>query len=215
MAEGPLIGQAVEVRARGLVLRGVVCSASGAHILVSLGPLPSGPPELPVESAVKLRYATTLGLHELSSHVVSLGGRDNVTLTVAHSSEGQTIQRRNFYRVSACLSVSVNVAHSATAQGFADARAITQDISAGGMRLETALRAGLGDQLELVVQTPLNFRRSLPPELACRGRVVRILEEALRGERYASLGVEFKFELERERDRWVQLSFDLQRKVQF
>jgi hypothetical protein len=214
MADGPLIGQAVEVRARGLILPGVVYSAGGPHILLSLGPCPDGPPALAVESAVKLRYATTLGLHELSTYVVSLGGNDNVTLALANTAEGHTIQRRNFFRVSACLSVAVNVAHSETAQGFADARAITQDISAGGMRLETALRAGLGDQLELVVQTPRNFRRYLPPELACRGRVVRILQEALRGAHYASLGVEFKFELERDRDRWVQLSFDLQRGVQ-
>jgi hypothetical protein len=209
MAEGPLIGQAVQVRARNLVLPAVVYSAAGPHILLSLGPLPEIPAALTIEASIKLRYATSLGLHELSTFIVSVGGKENVTLSLAHTREGQTIQRRNFFRVPACLSVAVNFARN----GYADGRAITQDISAGGMRLETALHAALGDQLQLVVQTPRNFRRNLPPELTCRGRVVRVLEEALRGAQYSSLGVEFAFELERERDRWVQLSFDLQRGV--
>jgi hypothetical protein len=97
--------------------------------------------------------------------------------------------------------------------GGQDGRAITEDISAGGMRVETILPLAAGDRVRITVETPRGVRKALPDTMVCHARVVRV-EQVTRGHRLlSSAGLEFVFHNEDERDRWVQLTFDLQRGV--
>jgi c-di-GMP-binding flagellar brake protein YcgR len=126
------------------------------------------------------------------------------------------VQRRRYFRVSAALAVRLTVVHSPSGAsvGNHDARTITRDISAGGMCLETSARVTVGDELTVVVETPRGLRKTLPAELPARVRVLRVQETSRSRRTLYVLGVELILAAERERDRWVQLSFDLQRGVQ-
>jgi len=138
-----------------------------------------------------------------------------VTLALARLTDVSTSQRRQFFRVSASL-VSILVVSATRGQlvGKEDARAVTQDISAGGMRVETTLPLALDDELRVTVHTPRGMRRTLPDTLACDARVVRAEQVIRRNRKLWSAGLQFMFATESERDRWVQLTFDLQRGVQ-
>jgi c-di-GMP-binding flagellar brake protein YcgR len=98
--------------------------------------------------------------------------------------------------------------------GKEDQRAITQDLSAGGMRVDTTLMLAVGDQVRVTVHTPRGLRKNLPDLLVCEAKVVRAEQIIRRNRKLCSAGLQFQFATESERDRWVQLTFDLQRGVQ-
>jgi c-di-GMP-binding flagellar brake protein YcgR len=215
VAHPMLVGQGVELEFPGhpdLAFAAVVIASGGEQIMLSVAgpaPLPSG---VGPGTAVVVRFATALGLHRFRTSLVAVSTGRHVTMSVSRTPKTEVIQRRRFFRVPACLSAAVIVMRSeASVEGEADSRALTQDISAGGLRVDTVLPVLVGDRLWVAVETPQGFRRALPPELGCEARVVRV-QEAIRQHRpIASLGVEFLFLYESERDRWVQLAFHLQR----
>lgn len=195
----------------------LVFGAPEREYLLTLPALAVVPPGLIDGARVTIRFATKTGLCEVASHVLRVtAGAKGLNVAVARTARVETIQRRRFFRVPACLNVSFRVQASDIAEhlGLTDDKALTQDLSAGGMRIETTVAVGHGDRLEVRVQTPKGFRRSLPPQLSTEALVVRIEEGVRRFQRLFIIGVEFHFRAENERDKWVQLAFDLQRGVQ-
>jgi c-di-GMP-binding flagellar brake protein YcgR len=135
-----------------------------------------------------------------------------VTLALARLARVETIQRRQFFRISASLlaplSRAVPLDGSAPAH---DPRAVTLDISAGGLRADTTLALAVGDQVGVAIHTPRGLRGTLPPELVCAGTIVRVEDVQRRNRKLLCVGIKFLFEAERDRERWVQLTFKLQR----
>jgi hypothetical protein len=181
--------------------------------LTNIAALPAG---LEVGRQVWIRFSNALGLHQTRCAISRVTPGKALVVALARAPQVETVQRRKFFRVPAALSVRFDVLTSAIpeATGKVEPRGLAQDISAGGIRLESSLLLAVGDWLHVTVQVPRGFRRQLPAELACEARVVRVLELRARNKIAYGLGLEFEFASESERDRWVHLTFDLQRGVQ-
>jgi hypothetical protein len=219
VAEGLLVGQALELLVDGDP--GPACAAfvfgtTAREILLTLGHGQKAPAHLVAGAWVTLRFSTTMGLHEARTRVLTVAHDRTVKLGIAQVDRPTIVQRRLYFRVAAALAAQVTVAESASADrvGAKDPKAVTRDISAGGVCLETSLSVSLWDVLAISLETPRAFRKSLPAELACTGRVLRIQETTRSGRTLYLVGVEMVIVAERDRDRWVQLTFDLQRGVQ-
>jgi c-di-GMP-binding flagellar brake protein YcgR len=180
--------------------------------------LPSGvvePPALLAGAPATVSFVTSLGLHQGRSTVLRVQSGRIVAIALARLTSINTSQRRQFFRVSASLVTLLVVGPTrATSLGKEDARAMTQDLSAGGMRLDTVLPLAVDDQVRVTVHTPRGLRKNLPDTLTCDARVVRAEQVIRRNRKVCSVGLQFLFATEGERDRWVQLTFDLQRGVQ-
>jgi hypothetical protein len=210
------VGQAVELEVDGtrprLKLPALVQSSELGECVLSL-PMTDCPPEpLVPDAPVTLRFGTSMGHHEVRSSVVEVipGKRVDVVLGAFHSE--RTAQRRSHFRTSANLAVELSVLASKTAKlGEQDRRAISLDISGGGMRVETALTVALEDRLGVVVRVPQKLHTALPPVLICEARVVRIEPIIRRGLDLFRVALQFSIRREPERDPFVRLTMDLER----
>jgi hypothetical protein len=218
VSEQLLVGQAVELDLDGAVppvkVVGVVAAIPPREILLSLISGATAPPALMAGVPVTVSYATSLGLHQARTSVLRVAPGRAVAVALARLSGVSTSQRRQFFRVPASLVTHLVVAAHGTALAKDDARALTQDLSAGGMRVDTVLALVVGEQVRVTVQTPRGLRNHLPDTLVCEARVVRVEQVLRRHRKLCSAGLQFLFSTESERDRWVQLTFDLQRGVQ-
>jgi c-di-GMP-binding flagellar brake protein YcgR len=214
-----LVGQAVELDIEGteqpVRVMGVVVAMPPREVLLSLASGVMAPPALQPGVQVTVTFATTLGLHEGRTTVVRVAPSHAVAVALARFSAVRTSQRRQFFRVQASLVVRLLVtsSHAATA-AKEDARALSQDLSGGGMRVDTILPLVAGDLVKATVEVPRGLRKHLPAEMTCDAKVVRVDPIVRRHRKMHSAGLQFQFTSESERDRWVQLTFDLQRGVQ-
>jgi c-di-GMP-binding flagellar brake protein YcgR len=190
-----------------------VLGTAAREYLLTLSGEGGAPPALRAGQGVTVTFTTTMGLHAARTSVLRITAGKTVVVAIAPFGTVDTQQRRHYFRPVATLPVSVAVTSSALpgSVGKEDPRAVTHDVSPGGLRLETALPVARGDRLTVTVQTPRSVRRSLPAALSCEAVVVRVEPVARRNQNLFSAGVEFQFAAERERDRWVQLTFELQR----
>jgi hypothetical protein len=214
-----LVGQAVELDVVGATpparVLGVVIAMPPREVLLSLASGAVAPPALQPGVEVAVSFATTLGLHQARTAVLRVAPGRTVAVVIARFNAVSTSQRRQFFRVAASLVTTVVVgATRASSLGKEDPRALTQDLSGGGMRVDTTLALGVGDHVKVTVETPRGLRKYLPDRLSCEAQVVRVESVMRRNRKMFSVGLQFIFATESERDRWVQLTFDLQRGVQ-
>jgi hypothetical protein len=219
VSEQLLVGQAVSIGIDGaeppVNVVGAVVAIPPREILLSLASGAVAPPQLQPGASVTISFATTLGLHQGRTTVLRVLPGRAVSIALARLGSVTTSQRRQFFRVAASLVTLVVVGPAGgAAVGKEDARAVSVDISAGGMRVDTTLALTVGDQVRLSVETPRGLRKYLPDTLVCDARVVRVEHVLRRHRKLTSVGLQFQFATESERDRWVQLTFDLQRGVQ-
>jgi c-di-GMP-binding flagellar brake protein YcgR len=155
-----------------------------------------------------------MGLHQGRTSVLRVAPGRTVALALARFVEIRTAQRRQFFRVPASLVAALVVSspHAATT-AKEDLRALTQDLSGGGMRVDTVLPLAVGDLVKVTVEIPRGMRKYLPAEMSCEARVVRVDAVVRRSRKLFCAGLQFQFATENERDRWVQLTFDLQRGI--
>lgn len=216
MQEQLLVGQAVELAGDGAPpVIVVVVAITMREILLNVAPGATLPEGLTPGVPVTLSFSTTLGFHRARSSLVRISSGKNPVVAVARVDTVTTVQRRQFFRVSATLSTTLLVTGGRVAMvGKEDARALTQDISAGGMRVDTNLALALTDRVKVTLETPRGFRKSLPAQLVCDADVMRVESAVRRNRKVTCVGLRFAFASENDRDRWVQLTFDLQRGVQ-
>jgi c-di-GMP-binding flagellar brake protein YcgR len=217
VSEQLLVGQAVELHVDGatppMPLTGVVAALPSTEIVVSL---PSGaviPPALQAGVGVTIAFATTMGLHQARSSVLRVSFARIISVALARFADIKVSQRRQFFRVPASLVTVMVVRANQVGLTGKEERTLTQDVSGGGLRLETTLPVTIGDRVQITLQTPRGFRKHLPSEMSCEAKVVRVEQVTRRNRKLLSVGLQFVFATESERDRWVQLSFDLQRGV--
>lgn len=222
MSDQLLVGQAValdvldgpdaDLPAR---VMGVVIAMPPREILLSLASGAVAPPALQPGVTVQVSFSTTLGLHQARTTVLRVAPGRTVAVVIQRFNEVSTSQRRQFFRVTASLVTLLVVgSHKGTPVGKEDNRALTQDLSGGGMRVDTTLALSVGDRVKVTVETPRGLRKYLPDRLSCEAQVVRVEPVIKRNRKLNSIGLQFQFATESERDRWVQLTFDLQRGVQ-
>ena len=219
MSDQLLVGQAVELDVEGAAppakVMGVVVAMPPREILLSLVSGAMAPPALQPGIQVMVSFATTQGLHQGRTAVLRVAPGQTVAVALARFSNVSTAQRRQFFRVPASMVALLVIGTTrAGTLGKEDPRALTQDLSAGGMRVDTVLSLTVGDHVKVTVEVPRGLRKNLPAELSCEAKVVRIENVVRRHRKMHSAGLQFLFATESERDRWVQLTFDLQRGVQ-
>jgi c-di-GMP-binding flagellar brake protein YcgR len=192
----------------------VVVASPQRELIVALAGAREIPPALLPGSEVIATFATTAGLLQSRTSVLRVSQASQVTVALARLAAVETIQRRQFFRISASLSVRLTLLGPPGAEPSppsADPQAVTVDISAGGVRADTTLALAEGDRVGITVQTPRGLRGTLPAEMSCEGQVVRAQNVHRRHKELLCVGIKFLFEAERERERWVQLTFTLQR----
>jgi c-di-GMP-binding flagellar brake protein YcgR len=219
VSEQLLVGQAVDLDIEGATppakVIGVVAGMPPREILLSLESGAMAPPALQPGVEVTVSFATTQGLHQGRTTVLRVTTGRTVSVALARFGGVSTAQRRQFFRVPASMVVNLTViAPGAAITAKEDTRALTHDISGGGMRVDTVLPLNLGDQVKVTIEVPRGLRKSLPAELSCDAKVMRVEAVVRRNRKLHCVGLQFQFTSENERDRWVQLTFDLQRGVQ-
>jgi len=219
VSEQLLVGQAVELDIDGTTpparVMGVVVAMPPREILLSLASGAVAPPALQPGAQVLVSFATSQGLHQGRTSVLRVAPGRTVAVALARFSGVSTAQRRQFFRVPASMVALLVIGTTrAGTLGKEDPRALTQDFSAGGMRVDTVLPLTVGDHLKVTLEVPRGLRKNLPPQLSCEAKVVRVEHVVRRNRKLQSAGLQFVFATENERDRWVQLTFDLQRGVQ-
>lgn len=219
MSEQLLVGQAVALDIADADpparVMGVVIAMPPREILLSLASGAVAPPSLLPGVVVTVSFSTTLGLHQARTTVLRVAPGRTVAVVIERFNAVSTSQRRQFFRVTASLvSILVVGATRSSSLGKEDNRALTQDLSGGGMRVDTILALAIGDKVKVTVETPRGLRKYLPDQLSCEAQVVRVENVVKRNRKMFSVGLQFLFATESERDRWVQLTFDLQRGVQ-
>jgi c-di-GMP-binding flagellar brake protein YcgR len=217
VSEQLLVGQAVELHVDGAIpptpIQGVVAALPSTEILVSLASGAIVPPALQAGVPCTIAFASTLGLHQARSSVLRVSFARTISVALARFADIKVSQRRQFFRVPASLVTVLVVRANQVGLAGREEKTLTQDVSGGGLRLETALPMAIGDRVQITLQTPRGFRKHLPAEMSCEAKVVRVEQVTRRNRKLWSVGLQFVFATESERDRWVQLSFDLQRGV--
>lgn len=214
-----MLGQPAELQVEGDDgadwVRGFVLGLPPREIVFSFPGLKALPAAFSPGCSIAVKYWSALGAHFARTELLRLSPGPPLTAATTRLARVETVQRRRFFRVGASLPAQFKVLESAVqgSTGRFEDQAITQDLSAGGVRLETSILLTVDDRLRLSVGTPKSFQRSLPPLLEADCRVVRIQEATRRSRRLFFVSVELLFDAESERDRWVQLTFDLQRGV--
>jgi hypothetical protein len=211
----PAIGQWVELTLPrddpDRRISAVVIAAPPGELVVALAGGAEIPPAVRPASPVIATFVTAAGLLQSRTSVLRVSQGSQGTVALAQFAPVETIQRRQFFRISASLLVRLNVLGPPGTEPSQDPQAVSLDISAGGLRADTTLALAEGDRLGIVVQTPRGMRGALPPDLICEGEVVRVQMVKRRNRQLVCVGIKFVFEAERERARWVQLTFTLQR----
>jgi hypothetical protein len=218
VSEQLLVGQAVDLDIEGATpparVVGVVLAMPPREILLSLAGGEVAPPSLQPGAFVTVSFATTQGLHQGRTSVLRVSPGRMVAVALARFSGVSTAQRRQFFRVPASLVTTlVLTSPHASTSAKEDTRALTQDLSGGGIRVDTVLPLTVGDLVRVTVEVPRGLRKHLPAEMSCDAKVVRVENVVRRSRKLLCAGLQFQFATENERDRWVQLTFDLQRGV--
>lgn len=193
-------------------LKAVVQRSDLGEVELTMNELAEAPPELVVGAVVHARFCTPAGYHEASSTVVKLlpGHPPSVVLDAFHGE--RTRQRRAYFRTSAYLACEISVLVSKKIKaGEADRRAVTLDISGGGIKLETSLAVIAEDRVGIVVRVPQKLQTALPPVLIVEAKVLRTIEIIRQGRDLFQVAAAFQIKREVDRDPWVHLTMDIER----
>ena len=121
-----------------------------------------------------------------------------------------TQQKRDYFRLATSLAITFAPVAAADAPPL---RAVTEDISAGGLRFRTLEPLVVGADLRLGVDFPRGDQASSHELVALDGRVVRVTEVKVDDESQYTVSCQFERVRAVERDRLVKLLLDLQRRA--
>lgn len=179
---------------------------------VTLNEMDAPPPELTAGVEIQARFCTAQGFHEGSSTVLKVRPAQPPEVLLDAFRRETHRQRRAYFRTSAYLPCQVTVLVSKKIKaGESDRRAISLDISGGGIRIETSLGVIPEDLLTVVVRVPQKLQPALPAILLSEGKVLRVVDVVRQGRDLHQIAVAFQIKREVDRDPWVHLAMDLER----
>jgi hypothetical protein len=209
------MGAEIEVPSEGSSsrVRVQVAKVADYEIVVVVPRSDDRPPGLRPGARVIVRFFSPAGRHEALSSIVHVGSGAPLALTLSKLDALRTVQQREHFRVFAALSLELSVTESSVTNlaTQSDRSATSVDISGGGMRLDTSLAPALEDRVRVALRLPAEIRQGgLAEILRAEARIVR--SEALNGGERYRVALEWRFAREVERDKWVQLTLNLQRR---
>ena len=219
MSQNLLVGQAVKLEIAGAhppqVVMGVLVRLPPPEVVMSLGQGVTAPRGLVPGAAVAVTFTTDQVFAKASTKVTRVLGERVASVALEPFAQVDTSMRRRFFRVPASLLTLLVVSSARGAEvGKKDARALTQDVSAGGMRVETVLALAVGDRVQVTVETPRGLRKTFPATMVCEAEVVHATLVVRKGGQLYSAGLQFVLAADSEQERWLRLTFDLQRGAQ-
>jgi c-di-GMP-binding flagellar brake protein YcgR len=163
-------------------------------------------------SSVSLRVVNAQGVHTATAEVVQVARRPHPAIALRGPIEFASTQKRRFVRVvvNAPATFKVRASLDAERVGLTDDQARCVDLSAGGMRLITAIKLSEGDELEVSVK--LRHSRIPNGELNLVGRVLRVAPGDTKPRVTFAAGIELIHANQRAQDALVMLMFELDRK---
>ncbi len=179
--------------------------------LPSLTALPAG---MSTGAMVTLRYIDRAGVHTATTELCAIRIDASCSVVLPAVLQFVVDQRRKFMRVPARVSVSVVIVDSTLPStiGERDEEAMTEDLSAGGMRFKTSLTLNLGDVLDtrLSVSTA---RQRRPLVFRLQASVVRLCQEPSSNTKQRVVACQFFFVRETDRSELVRMVQHLERTV--
>jgi c-di-GMP-binding flagellar brake protein YcgR len=163
-------------------------------------------------ASVVLSLCNEQGVHSATGQVVQVATKPHVAISLRAPIKLATKQTRRFVRVAVKLPVicCVRAAANQALVGTTDEAATALDLSAGCMRLSTALTIANGDELALTVK--LASARTKARELQLVGRVLRVAPGETKPRGTLIVGIELIHANQREQDALVMVVFELERK---
>lgn len=190
----------------------VVAGATTDRVAIRFPESKLPPSGLEAGASVMLRVTSERGVHTAVASVVQVALKPYVAITLRAPLSFKTTQNRKFFRVAVKLPVSctIRAATDEARVGRSDDAARTHDLSAGGMRLATALPLRVGDEVALKLK--VRGLRSTEQAFNLVGRVLRVGPGDKKPRETIQAGIEFLHTNQREQDALVLLMFELQRK---
>jgi hypothetical protein len=199
-------GQWVEVSMEDLQtpvqLNGFVLSLRPSEVLLTFPELLAPPIGLESEGRATLRYSNQFGLQTTIGHIVRVASGPPVTVTLERLEGVITGQQRGSSRALANLPVSVQVKTSSVSSsvGQGEWRGYAETVNGDGMLLQTALLLAVGDVVGVAVPSGGEATNAW----VLQGRVIRVTQLELQGERPFGVQIDFLHESLDERDRWLR-----------
>ena len=190
---------------------GEVSSITPTGVVVRFRRLAVIPSCWTVGTEAVLRYGDEHGVHSAATKVLEILRAPVVAVVLPADLRFMTDQRRKFLRVPARFSVAVTIVDSGTPDkiGRTDENAVTEDLSAGGMRFLTSLSLQIGDVLDATIK--VTSVRKLGHEIFhLPASVVRLCGANAPGTASHSVACQFFFIGNSEQSRLVRLVQKLQ-----
>jgi len=216
VSQNLLVGQAVKLEIAGATppqaVMGVLVRVPPPEVVVSLGQGVPAPRGLVPGANVVVSFTTDEVFAKATTKVTRVLPDRLASVALEPFAKVDTSTRRRFFRVPASLLTLLVVSSARGSEvGKKDARALTQDVSAGGMRVETVLALAIGDRVQVSVETPRGLRKTFPATMVCEAEVVHATLVMRKVGQLYSAGLQFVLGADSEQERWLRLTFDLQR----
>ncbi len=151
------------------------------------------------------------GLHKGKSRLLVVTTKPYPGAIIERPRTYVTQQKRDYFRLATSLAITVApVTAPAEASPF---RAVTEDISAGGLRFRTLEPLIVGSDLRLGVDFPSGEQPISHELVSLHGRVLRVSSIKIDEESQFVVSCKFERVRDAERDRLVKLLLDLQRRA--
>lgn len=176
---------------------------------ISFGlPIMKGVPvPLGLNSVVKVTYMDAIAIYSFDGAIVDRVNDPRPLFTVAYPKEVKRIQRRSFVRCDVRFPLTFHKLSPTMEVLLKDQKAIVEDVSGGGLRLETETQLELGDLLDIYLDLPNKDK------VIALGKVVRVFPKPSAKPELFSIGVFFEFIEERDRDKIMRFIFEKQREL--
>lgn len=158
-------------------------------------------------TAVKVIYKDEMAIYTFISHVISQECLNPPTVTLGEPYDKQRIQRRNFVRLDANLTIVFSKVDENLEPVGEVCWGNTVDISGGGVMFACSAVLKCGD----VLYTTVHFSDN--DSVKALGKVVRFVENPSTAKFKYSVGLEFTIIEELERDKIIKFIFNRQREL--
>ncbi|MEA2696159.1 MAG: PilZ domain [Myxococcales bacterium] len=169
-----------------------------------------------------LSFWDDFGLHQGKTHLVAVTTKPYPGAIIERPRNFVTRQKRGYFRLATSLAITFAPLAPAAVPALALAsptraletlRAVTEDISAGGVRFRTSQGLTVGAVLRLGIDFPRGEQTLKNDLVALDGRVVRVTSVVVEDETQLTVSCQFQNVRETDRDRLVKLLLDLQRRA--
>ncbi len=184
-------------------LQGIVRESSDEETHITLPDVPTLPGFFKENFPVSLKLIDQFGVHQGETKILRTVTKPSLGIVVTPPGQYQTKQDRKFYRIPQAIPLQISVLADSTKNNV---RAVSEDISAGGIQFETELPLEIIDQVQ--VRFEMTLRGQKPEDVRLKSKIVRVKE--LSPERRL-VAIEFLDVNERQREQMVRWVFDLQR----